>query len=94
MLFRSSPGRPALGSHLAQVGLQQPGDLAPVQAGGGADAADLAMAETIIAAFALPENQGKGAIRVNGKMTELLHLEQARRLVSQARQIAAAAEAG
>lgn len=42
---------------------------------------DLAWAQAVIAAFALPENQGKGAIRVDGKMTELLHLEQARRLV-------------
>ena len=39
-------------------------------------------ARAVIAAFALPENQGKGAIRVEGKMTELLHLEQAKRLVA------------
>jgi citrate lyase subunit beta/citryl-CoA lyase len=43
--------------------------------------ADLAWAHGVIEAFTLPENQGKGAIRVDGKMTELLHLEQARRLV-------------
>ncbi len=43
--------------------------------------ADLAWAQGVIEAFALPENRGKGAIRVDGKMTELLHLEQARRLV-------------
>jgi citrate lyase subunit beta/citryl-CoA lyase len=43
--------------------------------------ADLAWALGVIEAFTLPENQGKGAIRVDGKMTELLHLEQARRLV-------------
>ena len=36
----------------------------------------------MIAAFALPENQGKGAIRVEGKMAELLHLEQSKRLVA------------
>lgn len=42
---------------------------------------DLAWARGVIEAFALPENRGKGAIRVDGKMTELLHLEQARRLV-------------
>jgi len=41
---------------------------------------ELDWAETVIAAFALPENAGKGAIRVNGKMTELLHLDQAKRL--------------
>lgn len=51
--------------------------------------ADLGWAASVIAAFALPENQGKGAIKVDGKMTELLHLEQARRLVAVAERIAA-----
>ena len=74
--------------------LIHPDQVGPCNAVFSPSAADLAMAEAIIAAFALPENQGKGAIRVDGKMTELLHLEQARRMVSQARQIAAAAEAG
>jgi len=50
---------------------------------------DLAWARSVIAAFALPENQGKGVIRVEGKMTELLHLEQAEALVAVAEQIAA-----
>jgi citrate lyase subunit beta/citryl-CoA lyase len=50
-------------------------------------AADLAWAKAVIDAFALQENQGKGAIRVEGKMTELLHLEQARRLLEVARLI-------
>jgi citrate lyase subunit beta/citryl-CoA lyase len=50
---------------------------------------ELARAQAIIAAFALPENAGKGAIQVDGKMTELLHLEQALRLVSVAQSIAA-----
>jgi citrate lyase subunit beta/citryl-CoA lyase len=43
---------------------------------------DLEQAQAVIAAFALPENAGKGAIRVDGRMTELLHLEQAKRLVA------------
>jgi len=51
---------------------------------------ELAWANAVIAAFALPENAGKGAIRVEGKMTELLHLEQARRLVAVAESIASA----
>jgi citrate lyase subunit beta/citryl-CoA lyase len=51
---------------------------------------ELAWANAVIAAFALPENAGKGAIRVDGKMTELLHLEQARRLVAVAESIASA----
>lgn len=51
--------------------------------------ADLAWARAVIDAFALPENAGKGAIRVEGKMAELLHLDQARRLVAVAERIAA-----
>jgi citrate lyase subunit beta/citryl-CoA lyase len=42
-----------------------------------ADALD--WARMIIAAFDLPENLDKGAIRVDGKMVERLHLSQARR---------------
>ncbi|MFK7734044.1 MAG: CoA ester lyase [Pseudomonadales bacterium] len=41
----------------------------------------VAHAKEVIAAFALPENKGKGVITVNGAMTELLHLDQARELV-------------
>jgi citrate lyase subunit beta/citryl-CoA lyase len=44
--------------------------------------AEVAWAQAVADAFALPENQGKGAIRVEGKMAELLHLEQARRLLA------------
>ena len=53
-------------------------------------ATELAWAEAVIAAFALPDSAGKGVIKVDGKMTELLHLEQAQRLVAVAAQIAAA----
>jgi len=49
---------------------------------------DVAFARDVIAAFALPENAGKGAIRVNGRMAELLHLTQAHRLVAVADAIA------
>ncbi len=48
---------------------------------------ELAWAHGVIAAFALPENAGKGVIRIDGKMTELLHLDQARRLVAVAERI-------
>jgi len=41
---------------------------------------DLEWADDIIAAFALEENAGKGAISLKGKMVELLHLVEARRL--------------
>jgi citrate lyase subunit beta/citryl-CoA lyase len=47
-------------------------------------------ANAIIEAFALPENAGKGVISVEGRMAELLHLEQAKQLVAIAAQIAAA----
>ncbi len=50
---------------------------------------DIAQAEAVIAAFAQPENAGQGVIKVNGKMTELLHLEDARRTVEIASAIAA-----
>jgi citrate lyase subunit beta/citryl-CoA lyase len=39
-------------------------------------------AAAVIAAFALPENQGKGVISVDGQMVELLHLAQAERLIA------------
>jgi citrate lyase subunit beta/citryl-CoA lyase len=45
-------------------------------------AEELAWAQAIIAAFALPENHGKGVINLEGKMIELLHLDQARRTVA------------
>ena len=45
-------------------------------------AEDVAQAEAVIDAFKLPENSGKGVIKVNGKMTELLHLEEAQRVVA------------
>ncbi|NDC57965.1 MAG: CoA ester lyase, partial [Alphaproteobacteria bacterium] len=51
---------------------------------------EVAQARDVIAAFAAPEAAGKGVLRVNGKMTELLHLEQAKRTVAVADAIAAA----
>jgi citrate lyase subunit beta/citryl-CoA lyase len=46
-------------------------------------------ARDVIAAFADPTNAGKGVLKVNGKMTELLHLAQAKRMVAVAEAIAA-----
>jgi citrate lyase subunit beta / citryl-CoA lyase len=48
---------------------------------------EIARARAVIEAFALPENAGKGVIKVDGKMTELLHLEEARRVVAVAEAI-------
>ena len=42
----------------------------------------------VIAAFADPANASKGVLKINGKMTELLHLAQARRMVAVAEAIA------
>ena len=39
-------------------------------------------AQDVIAAFADPANKGKGVLKVNGRMTELLHLEEAKRIVA------------
>lgn len=44
--------------------------------------ADVEHAQAVIAAFADPENAGKGVLKVNGKMTELLHLAEAKRVVA------------
>ena len=46
------------------------------------DPAEVAEARAIIEAFLLPENAGKGVIKLEGKMVELLHLEQAKRLIA------------
>ncbi len=45
-------------------------------------AEEVAFARAVIAAFAQPENAGKGAIRVEGRMAERLHLAQAEKLVA------------
>lgn len=52
-------------------------------------AAAIEEAEAIVAAFDAPENQGKGVVTVNGKMSEYLHRDMARRVLA----IAAAIEA-
>jgi citrate lyase subunit beta/citryl-CoA lyase len=56
-------------------------------------AAEVSWSRAVIAAFDAPENAGKGALRVEGRLAELLHRDQAVRLVAIADAIAAA-EAG
>lgn len=51
-------------------------------------AAEVEDARKLIAAFELPENKGKGTIKVDGRMVELLHAEIARRTVAVADAIA------
>jgi citrate lyase subunit beta/citryl-CoA lyase len=48
---------------------------------------EVSRARAVIAAFAAPENAGKGVIKVDGRMTELLHLEEAKRVVAVAEAI-------
>ena len=43
---------------------------------------DVEQALAVIEAFADPANAGKGVLKVNGKMTELLHLDEAKRTVA------------
>jgi citrate lyase subunit beta / citryl-CoA lyase len=52
-------------------------------------AEEVAQARKLIAAFELPENQGKGVVQVDGRMVELMHAEMARRTVEIADAIAA-----
>lgn len=73
--------------------LIHPAQIEPCNAVFSPGESDLAWARAVIAAFAAPENRGKGAIQVEGRMAELLHLEQARRLVAMAERIAASAGA-
>jgi citrate lyase subunit beta/citryl-CoA lyase len=70
--------------------LIHPDQIAPCNAVFSPNAEELAWANTVIAAFALPQNAGKGAIQIEGKMTELLHLDQAQRLVAVATLVAEA----
>jgi citrate lyase subunit beta / citryl-CoA lyase len=55
--------------------------------------AEIENARAIIDAFAHPENQGKGAIQINGRMVELLHADMARRTLLIADGIAALGKA-
>jgi citrate lyase subunit beta / citryl-CoA lyase len=52
-------------------------------------AAEIAQARKIIAAFELPENASRGAIRLDGQMVERLHADMARRTIAIADAIAA-----
>ena len=53
------------------------------------DPGEVAWARAVIAAFAAPENAGRGALRVDGRLAERLHLAQAERLAATADAIAA-----
>jgi len=69
--------------------LIHPSQIEPCNAIFAPSAEEVAAAREIIAAFELPENKGKGAIALNGRMVELLHAEIARQTVALADAIAA-----
>ena len=48
---------------------------------------EVVRARAIVMAFAAPENAGKGVLKVDGKMTELLHLAEAQRVIAVAEAI-------
>lgn len=64
--------------------LIHPGQVAACNAAFTPDADAVAWAKRIVAAFEEPENAAKGAIRVEGRMVERLHLHQARRTLAAA----------
>lgn len=60
--------------------LIHPSQIAAANAAFSPSADELAWAERVIAGFAMPEAQGRGAIRIDGAMVERLHLAQALKL--------------
>jgi citrate lyase subunit beta / citryl-CoA lyase len=66
-----------------------PSQIGPCNAAFAPSPEDLNAARKLIAAFELPENRGKGAIKLDGHMVERLHAEAAKRTVALADAIAA-----
>ena len=62
--------------------LIHPDQVEPCNAVFSPSAAELEQARAIVAGFADPGHAGKGAIRLEGMMVELLHLDQARRVLA------------
>jgi citrate lyase subunit beta/citryl-CoA lyase len=61
--------------------LIHPSQIEPCNAAFSPTQAEVDEARKIIAAFDLPENQGKGVVKLDGRMVERLHAEAARRTV-------------
>ncbi|RZJ30386.1 MAG: CoA ester lyase [Brevundimonas sp.] len=61
--------------------LIHPSQIAPANAAFAPSEAEVAHARAIVAAFATPDAEGKGAIRVEGRMVERLHLSEAERVL-------------
>jgi len=69
--------------------LIHPNQIAPCNAVFSPSPEEVAAARKVVEAFALPENFGKGAISLDGRMVELLHAEIARQTLAMAEAIAA-----
>jgi len=67
--------------------LIHPNQIEPCNAIFAPSAEDVTEARKILAAFDAPENRGRGAIKLDGRMVELLHAEIARRTVAMAEAI-------
>lgn len=70
--------------------LIHPGQLAPCNEIFAPSEDEVAQARDVVAAFEAPENAGQGVLKVNGKMTELLHRDMAARTIAIAEAIAEA----
>ncbi len=73
--------------------LIHPNQIGPCNAAFSPSGEEVAQARKMIAAFDLPENQGKGVVQLDGRMVERLHADMARRTVAIADAIAARAAA-
>jgi citrate lyase subunit beta/citryl-CoA lyase len=68
--------------------LIHPSQVAPCNTAFAPSPSEVADARKVIAAFDLPENQGKGALSLDGRMVERLHADIARKVVAMADAIA------
>jgi len=69
--------------------LIHPNQIEPCNTAFSPSADEVAWARTMIAAFELPENQGRGVVSIDGRMVERLHAEMAVRTIAIADAIAA-----
>lgn len=67
--------------------LIHPSQLAPANAEYSPSNIDIQSAQSIVDAFSLPENEDKGAISMNGRMVERLHLGMAQALLQRAQRL-------
>ncbi len=74
--------------------LIHPGQIAAANAAFAPDPASISRAQAIVAAYDAPENDGKGAVAIDGMMVERLHLAQSRALLARAAAIAERDQAG